>query len=106
MAETTNMSEHLRAVREALEDYASSVADDPQGAVIRVWPSAWADNVHAIISLPAFTGKRAMDRQNAVWEYLRAHLPPEHRSRLSSLQTLSPDEWARIQDEPPVILTA
>ena len=100
MAATESMTDHLRAIRRALESFAASRGADSRQAVVRAWPSAWTDNVHAVISIPEFDAMRAMDRQNEVWEYLRSNLAPNHRSRLSSLQTLSTDEWAKVEQEP------
>ena len=100
MAATESMMDHLRAIRLALESFATTKGSDSRRAVIRVWPSEWADNVHAVISIPEFDAMRSMDRQNEVWEYLRSNLPPSHRSRLSSLRTLSTDEWAKVEQEP------
>jgi hypothetical protein len=100
MAESKGIGSHVRAIREVLTRFAREQGDKPDEFVVRVWPSPWPGNVHALVSVTSFRDKTALDRQAMIWDYLREHLPAEHRVHLASLEALSSDEWDLVSDEP------
>ena len=94
------MNGHVGAIRDALQGFAASEGFQPSETIVRVWPSVWPGNVHAIVSVPSFEEYTMLDRQKLAWDYLKQHLAGNHITHLTSLQTLAPSEWNRISEEP------